>query len=416
MIKIRELAGNVRLVMEEVPHVQSVSIGIWTKAGARDESTQNAGISHLIEHMMFKGTKNRTAKQIAYDADKIAGQLNAFTGKEATCYYIKTLSANIDKALDILCDMFLDSIFDKDELKKEKRVICEEMKMIEDSPEDYVHDMICEMVFHGNPLAKSIIGTPTSLNRISQKTILEYIKEEYTQDSIIIAIAGNFREDEVCALLEDKFSHLQETKAVKTYEEIPYQARYKVKVKDTEQAHLCLATRGFQLSDDRYYPLAIICNIFGGSMSSRLFQNIREEKGLAYSVYAMMSAFSDMGYFNIYAGVAHDKILPAIEGIKEELCKLKEYGISNEELETAKEQIKGSYIFSQENISGRMFSMGKNLMTLGRVYTIEEIIEEIDNVTLADINTVIPIVTDISQYSVAAVTNKKLPLKKYMEN
>lgn len=415
MIKIQTLDSGIRLATEQIPHVQSVSLGIWTKVGSRDESAANAGISHLIEHMMFKGTDKRTAKQIAEDTDKIAGQMNAFTGKEATCYYMKTLSTNVEKAIDILLDMFLASKFDKEELNKEKGVIYEEMKMIEDSPDDSVHDMICEMVFRGNPLAKSIIGTPSSLKRISRNTILRYMAEEYTQDSIVVAIAGNFDEEKVRSLLKDKFAKLAPSKETKTYEEVPYVPLFKVKVKETEQAHLCMGTRGIQASDERYYALSVLNNILGSSMSSRLFQSIREEKGLAYSVYSMSSAFSEMGYFNIYAGVSHDKLPEAIAAIKQELVKMGEKGVTDEELQAAKEQIKGSYIFSQENVSGRMFSIGKNLTILGRTYTLDEVIARIDSVTQDDINGVIPIISDTAKYSAAVVTNKKIALKKYME-
>lgn len=415
MIKIKTLDCGVRLATEKISHVQSVSLGIWTRVGSRDESTANAGISHLIEHMMFKGTEKRTAKQIAEDTDKIAGQMNAFTGKEATCYYMKTLSTNVEKAVDILLDMFLASKFDKEELKKEKSVIYEEMKMIEDSPDDYVHDLICEMVFNGNPLAKPIIGTPSSLKRISRNTIMQYIDEEYTRDSIIVAIAGNFDEEKIADMLEDKFSKLTARKEAKIYEEAPYVPLFRVKVKDTEQAHLCMGTRSIKASDDRYYALSVLNNILGSSMSSRLFQSIREEKGLAYSVYSMASAFSDMGYFNIYAGVSHDKLPEAIAAIKQELIKMGEKGVTDDELQAAKEQIKGSYIFSQENVSGRMFSIGKNLTILGRTYTLDEVIQRIDSVTQDDINGVIPMISDITKYSAAAVTNKKIALKKYME-
>ncbi len=414
MIKTKRLDCGIRIAMEQIPYLQSVAIGIWTKTGSCDENSRNSGISHLVEHMMFKGTEKRTAKQIAEDTDKIAGHMNAFTGKEATCYYIKTLSSNLEKATDILLDMFLNSKFDKDELKKEKLVICEEMKMIEDSPEDYVHDMICEMIFSGNPLGKSIIGTPSSLKNISRNTIKQYIADEYTRDSIVVAVAGNFNEDEVCELLQEKFAVLNPTKEYKTYEEVPHESRFRVKVKDTEQAHICLGTRGIKLSDDRYYAFSVLNNIFGGAMSSRLFQNIREEKGLAYSVYSMTSSFSDMGYFNIYAGVSHEKIIDAIAGIKEEIIKLQRDGVTDEELSAAKEQIKGSYIFAQENVSGRMFSIGKNLTLLNRIYTLEEVIEGIEKVTQDDINAVIPLITDIGKYSAAAVTNRKIALKKYV--
>ncbi len=414
MIKIRKLDCGVRVVMEKISHVQSISIGVWTKAGSCDEVEKISGISHLIEHMMFKGTEKRTAKQIAEDVDKIGGQINAFTGKEATCYYMKTLSSNADKAVDILLDMFLNSKFDKNELKKEKKVICEEIKMIQDSPEDDVHDMICELVFKGNPLGKSIIGTPTSLERITQNSIIKYMEEEYTRDSIVVSVSGNFDEDSICNLFEGRLKNLKEKKATKTYDEAPYEPRYKVKVKDIEQTHLCVATKGIKLDDERYYAFALLNNIMGGSMSSRLFQNIREEKGLAYSVYSMTSSFSDMGYFNIYAGVSHDKIKDVILGIKEELEELRRNAVTEEELSTAKEQLKSSYIFGLENVNGRMFSIGKNTILLNKTYTPEEIINNIDKVTIKDIIEASKLIDDIKKYSCAIITNKKIDIKKYI--
>ena len=285
MIKVKNLKCGIRMVLEEIPYVQSVSLGIWVRAGARDESRELSGVSHFIEHMMFKGTEKRTAKEIAEDTDRIAGQMNAFTGKEATCYYIKTLSSNAESAAEILSDMFMHSKFDKKEMAREKKVIYEEMKMVNDSPEDVAHDTICELVFKNNPLAKSILGTQSSLRGISRDMLKKYIEDEYTKDSVVVAVSGNFDEDAVCAVFEKELGSLKDKKLLKAYEEAPYKPSYKVIVKDIEQSHICLGTRGVKIDDDLYYALSLLSNIFGGTMSSRLFQNIREQKGLAYSVY-----------------------------------------------------------------------------------------------------------------------------------
>lgn len=415
MIINRKLNCGIRLVMEEIPYVKSVSLGIWIKAGSVDETPKNSGISHYIEHMLFKGTENRTAKKIAEDVDKIGGQMNAFTGKEATCYYIKTLASNVDKAADVLIDMFINSKFDKVEMEKEKSVIYEEIKMIEDSSEDYAHDLISEIIFAGNPLEKSIIGTPTSLRGITQNAIKKYIAEEYSRDHIVISVAGSFDPEEICSLFEDKFLSLSATKSNKSYEKATYAPKYKVKIKDIEQSHLCMGLKGLAMDDERYYALALLNNIMGGSMSSRLFQNIREEKGLAYSVYSMSSSFTGDGYFNIYAGVGHDKVKDAIFAIREELNALKVKGISQEELETAKEQIKGSYIFSLENVNGRMFTIGKNTLLLDKVYTPEEVIGRIDGVTMGDIEETAKLITDFHSYSAVLIGRNKVDLKKIMQ-
>ena len=414
-IEIRKLDCGVRVVMETIPHVQSAAIGIWVKTGAVNETSKYAGVSHYIEHMMFKGTENRNAREIAADIDKIGGQMNAFTSKESTCYYVKVLKDNFEKGAEVLLDMLSNSLFDKIEMDKERQVICEEIKMIEDQPDDLAHDVVSEILFKGNPLGNSIIGTPSSLNRISRKVLTEYFDTQYTRDSIVVSVAGNINPDQVCTYLEDKFDKLRASKPVHENGYTPYEKKHKVIVKDIQQSHLCLATRAISLIDPRYYAFSVLNNVMGGSMSSRLFQNIREEKGLAYSVYSMLSCFSSDGYFNIYAGVSHDKIGAAIGGIREELEILGSQGITEEELSASREQLKSSYIFGQENVASRMFAIGKNLILLDRVFTPEEVLEGLNAVTMDDIEEVKKTLCDMSSYSAVAVTNKRINLKRMME-
>ncbi len=414
MIKVRDLSCGARLVMEEIPYVKSVAIGIWVKAGAVNEQPEISGVSHYIEHMLFKGTDSRSAKQIASDADRIAGQINAFTGKEATCYYIKTLSENIDRAADILLDMFINSQFDPAEMDKERMVICEEIKMIEDSPEDDAHDIIGELVFEGSPLAKSIIGTPDTLAGIDRSVIRKYISEQYTADSIVVSVAGNFDEEQLVSIFDGRFDKFAGTKEHPEYGDISYRPHYRCKVKDIEQSHICLGTIGISRDDERFYALSLLNNIMGGSMSSRLFQNIREEKGLAYSVYSIASSFIHTGYYNIYAGVSHDKIHAAIKGIKEELKALKDRGVTAEELEISKAQLKGSYIFGMENVNGRMFNIGRNLTLSGRTDTPEEVIAGIDRVTLQDINEAASLIYDFDNYSAVVISDKETDVERYI--
>ncbi len=414
-IEIRKLDCGVRVVMETIPHVQSAAIGIWVKTGAVNETAKYAGVSHYIEHMMFKGTENRNAREIAADIDKIGGQMNAFTSKESTCYYVKVLKDNFEKGAEVLLDMLSNSLFDKIEMDKERQVICEEIKMIEDQPDDLAHDVVGEILFKGNPLGNSIIGTPSSLNRISRKVLTEYFDTQYTRDSIVVSVAGNINPDQVCAYLEDKFDKFGASKPVHENGYTPYEKKHKVIVKDIQQSHLCLATRAISLIDPRYYAFSVLNNVMGGSMSSRLFQNIREEKGLAYSVYSMLSCFSSDGYFNIYAGVSHDKIGAAIGGILEELEILGSQGITEEELSASREQLKSSYIFGQENVASRMFAIGKNLILLDRVFTPEEVLEGLNAVTMDDIEDVKKTLCDMSSYSAVAVTNNRINLKRMME-
>lgn len=413
-IQIKTLPCGVRVVMEKIPYVQSAAMGIWVKAGAVDETAQNAGVSHFIEHMMFKGTETRSARQIAEDMDRIGAQMNAFTGKEATCYYFKSLASNLEKGAEILLDMVNHAVFDRIEMDKERQVICEEIKMIEDQPDDLAHDTIGELMFKGEPLANSIIGTPTSLKRISRNVLTAYKTKEYTRDAIVVAVAGNFDEEQLCDNLAGQFEGLRATKEKKTACAVTYEKRRRVIVKDINQSHLCLGTPAISLDDPQYYAFSVLNNVMGGSMSSRLFQNIREEKGLAYSVYSMLNAYSKAGYYNIYAGVAHEKLSQAITGIQEELEKLSRVGISAEELAMSKEQLKSNYIFGQENVASRMFSIGKNLLLLDKVYTPEEVLGGLDRVRMEDIETVKRAICDFDRYSAVAVTNRRVNLKSMM--
>ena len=256
---------------------------------------------------MFKGTEKRTAKEIAADVDKIGGVFNAFTGKEATCYYIKTLSSNIYKGAEILLDMLTASRFAPEEMDKERQVICEEIKMVKDTPDDDVYDTISELVSSGNPLGRSILGTPESLARLDRDKLKSYMDVKYARDSIVVAVVGNFDEERIVEMFEDKLTAFREKKVTEKEEIRPYKQSFSVKVKDIEQTHICLAVPSVSLADDKYYAFVLMNSILGGSMSSRLFQNIREERGLAYSVYSMNSFASNWGFFCIYAGVAHDK-------------------------------------------------------------------------------------------------------------
>ncbi|MDR1135668.1 MAG: insulinase family protein [Clostridiales Family XIII bacterium] len=412
MIKTRTLDCGIRIATEKMPHVQSVIIGVWVHAGAIYERAANAGISHYIEHMMFKGTDKRDAKQIADDIDKIGGLSNAFTGKESTCYYIKTLSSNFEKSVDILSDMLLCSKFDKVEMDKERDVICEEIKMIEDVPEDDAHETIGAQLFHGSALANSIVGTPTTLKAIRRSTILTYLADSYTRENIVISVAGNFDEDSLDGILTKYFAGLPSNAPERgevTAEGLP---RFRSKVKDIEQSHICLATKGLALFAKDYYSLMLLNNIVGGSMNSRLFQSIREQKGLAYSVYSSSSSYRDDGYFNIYAAVGHDNVKKAVEAIMQELKTLRDGGVTEDELSTAKEQMKGSYIFSLESVNGRMFSLGRSHLLTGKVFLPEQVLAFIDEVSLEDIHRAAEIITRPETYSGVVIGRERHDIRK----
>ncbi len=414
-ISIRTLPGGVRVVMEPIPYVQSVALGIWVRAGAVDEDPRYAGVSHYIEHMLFKGTKTRSARDIAAEIDRIGGQINAFTGKEATCFYVKTLGESFETGADVLLDMLTNSVFDGKEMARERQVICEEIKMIEDQPDDLAHDTLDSLLFRDDPLGHSITGTPTTLSRISRRVIMDYMAAQYSQDAVVISVAGRFEPERVIEYLSGRFETLRATKPREDSPVAPYQRARRVVVRDIQQSHLCLGTRGISLTDPLYYAMSVLNNILGGSMSSRLFQTIREEEGLAYSVYSTIGNYSRTGYFSIYAGVSHDKIREAIQGIRRELLRLKREGVTEEELSASKEQLKSSYIFGQENVSNRMFGTGKNLLLLDHIYTAEEILAGLSGVTMEDIERAKALICDLDAYSAVAVTNRRIRLADMME-
>ncbi|MGN1350567.1 MAG: M16 family metallopeptidase [Anaerovoracaceae bacterium] len=415
MIEIRKLNCGLRMVLEKIPYVESVTAGIWVKAGSVNEDDSCRGISHFIEHMMFKGTGARSARQIASDIDALGAQINAFTSKESTCYYVRSLSSNLDQACDILIDMMTDSLFDPEEMKKEKQVVKEEIKMVEDTPEDDAQDMLYEVLFKGEPLSGSILGTPESLDAFTHDDLKNYIAREYSLDHIVVSIAGNFDEEAVCAQFENRLSCMTAVKQEQGAESGIYVPSFKGKVKDIEQTHICLGTRALAFDHRDSYVLNILNNIMGGSMSSRLFQNIREEKGMAYTVYSYTGAHDRDGFYAISAGVAHEKIEDTVAAIREELDTLAAKGVTEEELAISKQQTKGGLIFSLENTSNRMVVNGKYALFRNRVRTAEEAIHAIDSITMEDIQRVAAVITDTSRYSGTIVSRRDIDLASLMK-
>ncbi|MDD7408952.1 MAG: pitrilysin family protein [Anaerovoracaceae bacterium] len=412
MGKIVKLKCGLRLALEEIPYVQSVTTGIWVKAGCVDEKEKESGISHFIEHMMFKGTSKRSARQLATDTDALGAQTNAFTAKENTCYYAKSLSSNMDEVCDILLEMMTDSQFDPVEMEREKKVVMEEMKMTQDNPEDAVQDLFYEQIFKGEPLERPILGTPESLAAITHDDIVNYIKREYALDNIVVSVAGNFDEKQVCEQFEERLSAFSAVKPERNIVVSDYRPSFKSVIKDIEQSHLVMGCRSIKYGDDDSYALMLLNNVMGGSMSSRLFQSVREEKGLAYTVYSYNQPHDQQGFYAISAGVAHDKIEDTVDAIKAELEKLAEEGITDKELEISKQQIKSSYIFGLENTSSRMVANGKRALLRNSLLSQEEVIRKIDAVTMDDIRRVSNIITDINSYSGALIGRRDLDLEK----
>lgn len=402
------LKNGIRIVTEEIPYVNSVSIGLWIKAGSRYESIENNGISHFIEHMLFKGTKKRSAKEIANSIDKIGGQLNAFTSKECTCLYAKVLDAHFDIALDVLADMFFNSNFDHEDIEKEKGVVLEEINMYEDSPEDLVHDLFSQTVWSGNSLGMPVLGTESSLGNLKREKILDYFNNNYIPQNIVISVVGNIKHTDAVKNVRDYFEKSKPGNREAIQILTPnFEPEYMFKNKLTEQVHLCMGFVGVDIKSEAYYPMLILNNIFGGAMSSRLFQKIREDRGLAYSVFSYPSSFVDCGLFSIYAGSKPGNLKSVAELIMEEINILKEKGITEEELYDSKEQLKGSYILGLESTSGRMISIGKSELILKRVYTPAEILEKIDKVDIDSTNKVINYIFDKRNMGAAVIGSMK---------
>ncbi len=404
MYQKQQMKNGMRIVTEEIPYVNSVSVGIWVKVGSRNETPEVNGVSHFIEHMLFKGTEKRSAKEIANSIDKIGGQLNAFTAKESTCYYAKVLDSHFDIALDVLADMFQNSTFLKEEIEKEKGVIMEEINMYEDSPEDLVHDLFTQGVWAGNALGMSILGTEESLNLLDRQKIKDYYNENYIPENIVISVVGNIKHEEVVSKVEKSFGHLTSpAKKIALIEKPSFTPVKITKNKDTEQVHLCIGFEGVDTDSESFYPLLTLNNIFGGAMSSRLFQKIREDRGLAYSVFSYPSSYQDCGLFSIYAGMKPAQLKTVTELIMEEIHETMLRGLTEEELFDSKEQMKGSYTLGLESTSGRMISIGKSELLNDRIYSPAEILEKIDQVDMDSVNTAIKQVFNVEKMGGAVI-------------
>ncbi|MFC0558556.1 M16 family metallopeptidase [Halalkalibacter alkalisediminis] len=385
MITRIELDNGVRILAENIPTVRSVSIGVWIGTGSRFEKKEENGISHFLEHMFFKGTKKRTAAEIAESFDRIGGQVNAFTSKEYTCYYAKVLDDHAEYAVDVLSDMFFNSVFDETELKKEKNVVFEEIKMVDDTPDDIVHDLLSEASYGNHALGYPILGTVDTLETFNGDALRDYMARFYTGDHVVISIAGNITE-EVIDQLKETFSMVKPTTYQHQGERPTFLANTMVRKKETEQAHLCLGYPGLAIGEKNVYALVLLNNLLGGSMSSRLFQEIREKRGLCYSVFSYHSSYQDSGMLTIYAGTAHAQLDELTKSLLETASVLAEEGMTDKELRNGKEQLKGSLMLSLESTNSRMSRNGKNELLLKKHRTLDDIVNEIDQVTLSDVN------------------------------
>ncbi|SHI71115.1 Predicted Zn-dependent peptidase [Dethiosulfatibacter aminovorans DSM 17477] len=400
------LDNGLRIVFEQVDYVNSVTTGIWVGAGSINETDENNGISHLIEHMLFKGTKKRSAADIAEEMDSMGGQLNAFTTKECTCFYTKVTSYNFEASLDVLSDMIFNSVLDEEELEKEKKVVFEEILMYDDSPEDYVHELLTKISFKGNSIAYPILGDANTVGKIGVADIKKYMENNYTSDNIVISIVGNVTPEKVKALCSEYFGQFKKSEA-ETIKDSSY--RYKNNIesvhKSIEQYHFCIGVEGYERNNKNYYASNILNNIIGGSMSSRLFQNIREKSGLVYTIYSFNSSYRSAGLFGIYSALKEESIDEVVSRVKIELDSLKKGNITKSEFERSKSQIQGNYILSLENTSNRMTVLGRRELFYNETINPEDIVDTIKNVEYNDIVEVSKELFGCDKYNIALTGN-----------
>jgi predicted Zn-dependent peptidase len=381
------LPSGLRIVTEEIPYVRSISIGVWIDVGSRDEEPNNNGTSHFIEHMVFKGTKHYSVRHIAQSLESVGGYLDAFTTKEHTCFYARILDQYLPNAMKILSDLVQYPLFEKEEIEKEKQVILEELKNIEDDPDDLIHDYFERNVFYEHPLGYPVIGKAENIRNFGRDDLVKYMQQHYTPNRMVIAAAGNLRHEEVVKLAKAEFRVSSNTITPLKRKNISKHSHAKTEVfeKPITQAHVCLGTIGYSVKSQQRYPLFLLNTSLGEGMSSRLFQNIREKYGFAYNVYSFASLLSDTGNFGVYIGVDQHKLEHAIELVHKELQKLTLKPISAAELKRTKAQVKGNIMLGLESMSSRMMRLGSGELYLGDFIPLDGMLNRVEAVTSEEI-------------------------------
>ena len=390
MITSSLLNNGVRVITQRVEHMHTVSIGIWVANGTRHESPELNGIAHFIEHLLFKGTKRRTARQISLEIDSMGGILNAFTGHEYVCYYAKVLAKFLPRVTDLLTDIFLHSTFPADEIERERKVILQEIKMRDDTPEECIHDRYHQNFWSGHPLGFSILGTEEAIGALSREDIVGYKQSRYHPEEIIISAAGNVRHDELVLLMENAFSAVTSDWTPRRHGQAvayPTGQRINLSERDLEQTLVCLGTRALPQDHPDRYALFLLNTILGGGMSSRLFQEVREKKGLAYSVYSYVISHADSGSLVVYAGTEPQHCRELLDIALVEMRRTKEEPVPQDELDSAREQLKGKLLMSLESSDSLMTRLAKNEIYLRRNQPVDEILAGFDAVTVEDVLT-----------------------------
>ncbi len=386
------LPSGLRIVTEEVPSVRSAAIGIWVNVGSRDETPAVAGASHFLEHLLFKGTTRRTALKISATIEAVGGEMNAFTSKEYTCFYARVIDTDLPMAIDVVSDLITSSIVSALDVDAERKVVLEEIAMRDDDPSDLVHDLYAETYYGDTTLGRPILGTIKSIKEMSRSSVFNYYKKKYLPQDLVVAVAGNIKHKRVVAMVEealsrDNFLDVKGAPQIRPNTPVKTKPMHSVGLltRKTEQAHMFYGMEGVARSDDRRFAMGVLASALGGGMSSRLFQEIREKRGLAYSVYAYAQQFAGSGQIGFYAGCNPTKAIEVVEIIREVLADVAENGMSHEEIERAKGAVRGSLVLSQEDSASRMSRIGKNEIVYGQVMGFDDILKAISRVNPTDV-------------------------------
>jgi predicted Zn-dependent peptidase len=400
------LGNGVRVISEKMPHVRSVSVGIWLGAGSRRESPEHNGISHFIEHMLFKGTTSRSAEDIARSVDSIGGNLDAFTAKELVCFNTKVLDQHLSQAFEVLSDLVLHPMFRDEDIEKEKGVILEEIKMEADSPDYLVHEIFSSNFWKDHPLGKPILGTPQTVKRFDHAMVRDYYTSVYEPSNVVVTAAGNLTHEGLTGLVRQYFESLPPGNPAPPDPVPGTHARIALRNKKSlEQVHLCMGVPSYPLSHEQRFACYVLNTLLGGGMSSRLFQNIRERQGLAYAVFSELNPYRDTGCHSIYAGTSVESARKVVQSITREFRQLKEERVSDEELRRAKDHLKGSLMLGLESTSSRMSNLARQEMYFGRFFTMDELLESIESVTAEDVQRIARTFFDPKQIALTILGN-----------
>jgi len=403
-MQLSKLSSGLRVASEHIPHVQTVTIGVWIRCGTFCEQQDEMGLSHFLEHMFFKGTQSRNAREIVEAFDDVGGELNAYTAKEYTCFFAKVMDEHLPLAVEVLSDMLTRPLFAENDVAREKQIVLEEISLYEDAPDEIIHDKLADTIWPHHPLGRPILGTRESIQAISVESLWKFYANHYCPGNIVIAACGHVSHEELVRLVEADFTlDIKDASTTDTTSDLPYSERMTIIERPIEQLHLCVGFPGLSWRDKDIYAMNIMNNIFGAGMSSRIFQGIREELGLAYSIYSYNASFVSAGYFAVYAGLSARNAVSLLTTVGRELKAMKDTPVREAEILRARQQVKGALVMGLESTANRMSRMGRGLLLIGRVMETSEILSRIEAVTLEDIQSLARKVFALEQSTVCVL-------------